>query len=167
MRKIHKYILYLIFIFVTVYSYARSLVITETISLNLVTFFSIAFGFYMTSIAIIFNSNYAKKLYKETDPINFGNRKIHTLKKYLLYSGYWSIFSIVSIIISSLRTNQSVSNIIKINLHFIELVNFSLDINKLITSLVLSISAVNVYFMILLLNTILDGLLEESKNELS
>lgn len=60
---------------------------------NLITFISICFGFYLTSLSILFSSNYIKTLYIE-DPKKPTQRKIHTVKEYFKLAIYCSLFTI-------------------------------------------------------------------------
>lgn len=164
MRKTHKVICLIILFLTALFSYCLNAGMTETVSKNLVTFFSVVFGFYMTSIAILYNSSYTKKLYKQIDDKE-QKRGIHKLRDYLLASGYCSVSSIVSIIIFTLIASKSSSGNLKSRFHSlsIPLVNFSVDLDLLLTSIIFGIAAVNVFFILLLLNTILDGMTEQSK----
>ncbi len=137
---------------------------TEIASKNLVTFFSVAFGFYMTSIAILYKSSYAKSLYKQIDDRE-QQRGIHKLKKYLLASGRCSIVSIGSIILFTLFSTKNDAGVLEIGLQSLSafFMNFSIDLNLLLASFTFGVSAVNVFFMILLFNTILDGMVEEAR----
>ena len=71
--------------------------ISDTTAQNLVTFFSVVFGFYTTSVAILYSASYTKKLHEYIDE---KQQKWGTqiLKSYLLTSGYCSSFSILLII---------------------------------------------------------------------
>lgn len=44
---------------------------------------SITFGFYLTSLSILFSSKYLGTLYDDIDPLIPTQRKIHTLKHYI------------------------------------------------------------------------------------
>ncbi len=52
-------------------------------STSLITFMSITFGFYLTSLSILFSSKYLGTLYDDIDPLIPTQRKIHTLKHYI------------------------------------------------------------------------------------
>lgn len=161
----HKKIIFSIFFSMLFLSYACSMKLSESVVQCLITFFSIAFGFYMTCIAIIYNTSYTKRLHSEEDSKILGRRKIHTLKYYFLFSGYWSIFSIVSIIAYSAVAHESAQGHLLLN---VPAINFpytliQINLNLLVGKLIYSISAVNVYLIALFLNTILDGMVEESR----
>lgn len=160
MKKIHKIISFIILISITLICYILDTKITETASQNLVTFFSVVFGFYMTCIAILYSASYTKKLYKELDPNDKTKRKIDTLKRYFLTSGYWSILSITAIIIYTLFSKK-VDGSLSFGFESIS----NLNVNLLINGIILGISAVNIFYMLLLLHTILDGIIEEAKND--
>lgn len=165
MRRIHKVISILLFICVVIVSYKFQLLITEAVSQNLTTFFSVVFGFYITGMAIIYSAKFSRALYEETDPLQPWQRKIHTLKNYFQVSGYWAMFSITSVIVYSLASikDQSGNLIVDIPSCVLPVVNFKLDVGLLISSMVFSIASINIFFMILLLNTMIDGMLLEAK----
>ncbi len=163
MRKTHKVLSGVIFIFSVVFCYMLGVHITEAASQNLVTFFSVVFGFYMTCVAILYGSSYVKRLYKELDPLDKSKRKIHTLRSYFFITSYWSIFSITLIIIVTLfATKTNGAFVFKIK--NIVLYHFSVNLSLLINGIILGVAAINVFYMLLLLNTILDGMIEETKN---
>lgn len=60
---------------------------------NIITFISIAFGFYLTSISILFSSKYIKTL-NEEDKKQPVQRQIHTLKAYFTLSVYSALLTI-------------------------------------------------------------------------
>lgn len=147
MKKTHKWIAFAIFFIVGIVSfYLQALIKIENFQI-LVTFFSIVFGFYITAIAILYNSNYIRELYKKKNSEG-SKRNIHILRDYLWISGCWSVISIVILIIFSLLvTNQS-------NL---------LSESLIIHSIVLGISSVNIFFMLLLFKHIVAALVLEAK----
>lgn len=161
MYKSHKIVSFLVFFSSIVFAYLSEVKITEAISQNMVTFFSVVFGFYMTSLAILYSTRYAKKLHKEIDPKNNNQRKIHTLKNYFHLSGTWSIFSIISIICYMLKAKVD-DGVLAIGLNPIIIFKAEINTDLVISSIILAISAVNIYLMFLLLNTILDGMIEEA-----
>ena len=118
----------------------------------------------MTSIAILYNAAYTKSLHKKIDE-KLQKRGTHILKSYLLTSGYWSIFSIVSIIIFTVFATKKNAGIlyVKITPLTLPFIDTIIDINLLLSSVLFGISALNIFYMLLLMNTIIDGLIEESK----
>jgi hypothetical protein len=121
--------------------------ITESLMQNFITFLSITFGFYMTSLSVLYNSKYIKKLYDEIDPKKPAQRKIHTLKNYFRDSAYWSLFSIGLLIIYSLTTKVESSTLL---------------LNSFFESLLVSVVFVNFIFMFLLFKVFINGLIDES-----
>ncbi|WP_320346238.1 hypothetical protein [Sulfurovum sp.] len=121
--------------------------ISESLMQNFITFLSITFGFYMTSLSVLYNSKYIKKLYDEIDPKKPTQRKIHTLKTYFKNSAYWSLFSIGLLMIYSLIT---------------KIENNVLDLNAFFESILVSVVFINFIFMILLFKVFINGLIEES-----
>lgn len=166
MRKIHKHISLIIFIIVGLISCKFNFSVTEAVSQNLTTFFSVVFGFYITGLAIIYSAKFSKSLYDEIDPFQPTKRKIHTLKQYFKISGYWALFSIVSVIVYTLFAKKDVDGtlVIPISNLIIPFVDFQLNSGLLLSSLVFSISSINVFLMILLLNQMIDGMVLEAKN---
>lgn len=156
MKKSHKIISIIIFLFVFVFSYYARFPVTTTVVQLLVTFFSIAFGFFITSIAILYNSSYLKELYNYIDKKN-QKRGIHILIIYFRTSIYWSFISIGTIVLYSLLINID-------NLKETQVIFIGYDIQNVISSLVLSISCVNALFIFLLVNVILNGMSHEAKS---
>ena len=106
MKKNHKIASVLILLATAVMAFLFKAKMTDTVAQNLVIFLSVIFGFYIISIGILYNATYTKNLHKQIDK-KAQKRGIHILKSYLLISGYWSIFSIVSIILFSTFATQS------------------------------------------------------------
>lgn len=121
--------------------------ISESLIQNFITFLSITFGFYMTSLSVLYNSKYIKKLYDEIDPKKPIQRKIHTLKNYFQNSAYWSLFSIGLLIVYSLITKVE---------------NSTLILNTFFESFLVSVVFVNFIFIFLLFKVFMNGLIEES-----
>lgn len=163
MTLIHKRIFAIIFLLVLCSCYFCDIKMTETVATTLVTFFSVVFGFYMTTIAILYNSSYAKTLYKQIDNQE-QKRGIHKLKSYLSTSGYWSIASIALIIIYiTLATKNDLGNfVLGYPPYALPICNFSINLELLVPSIIFSFSVVNVFFMLLLLRAILNGLIYEA-----
>lgn len=121
--------------------------ISESLIQNFITFLSITFGFYMTSLSVLYNSKYIKKLYDEIDPKKPNQRKIHTLKNYFKNSAYWSLFSI-GLLMTYLLIVKIESNILVLNTFF--------------ESILVSVVFVNFIFMVLLFKVFINGLIDES-----
>lgn len=164
MKKIHKIFSSLILLTITFITFLFEAKMTATTSQSLVTFFSVVFGFYMTSIAILYNAAYTKSLHKKIDG-KLQKRGTHILKSYLLTSGYWSIFSIVSIVTFTVFATKNNAGIlyVKITPLTLPFIDKIVDINLLLSSVLFGISALNIFYMLLLMNTIIDGLVEEAK----
>jgi len=145
----HKSILFIIglLIFGTTYFLAE-INISESMIQNFITFLSITFGFYMTSLSVLYNSKYIKKLYDEIDSKKPTQRKIHTLKSYFKNSAYWTLFSIAFIMTCSLFSSINQNNI--------------LDLYTFFEALIIMIISLNFIFMFLLFRIFLDGLIYEA-----
>ena len=165
MKKVHKVLSGVLLLTTIVITFVLDMKITDTAAKSLVTFFSVVFGFYITSIAILYNSSYIKVLHEIVDQ-ELKMRGTQILKSYILTSGYWSIFSISAIIVyttyaspgdgtSILRTN-----ITPFDIPFTE---SQVNMNNLISSMLFGISVLNIFYMLLIMHTILDGMVEEGK----
>lgn len=134
-------------------SYIFEFPITNYTAQNLITAFSIFFGFYLTTISTLFGSKYMSKL-KESNEVMHRYTDDIVVYKYFLISGSWSIFSIVSILILSLVSRlNSYSEIIVLE---------NLEVTALLNSLVIGISSVNILFVLIVFRMLLGGLLHEN-----
>jgi len=145
----NEHMKYLVFIAVGIFgtSFFIDVSISESLMQNFITFLSITFGFYMTSLSVLYNSKYIKKLYDEIDPRKPTQRKIHTLKNYFKNSAYWSLFSIGLLMSYSLITKVE---------------NSTLVLNAFLESILVAVVFVNFVFMFLLFKVFINGLVEES-----
>lgn len=66
----------------------------EHFTSSIITFISICFGFYLTSLSILFSSKYIKTLNVE-DVQKPTQRKIHTIKEYFKLAIYCSLLTII------------------------------------------------------------------------
>ncbi len=149
MYKIHKIYLFLGIVIIYFFNYLVKISISESLMQNFITFLSITFGFYMTSLSVLYNSKYIKKLYLEIDKIKPTQRKIHTLKIYFTNSAFWSLFSIFISMIYSL--------VAKVD-------NNILIINQFFENILIVVIFTNFIFIFLLFKIFINGLIEEGKN---
>lgn len=129
------------------FSFVINIKLSESVIQNFITFVSITFGFYMTSLSVLYNSKYIKKLYDEIDPQKITQRKIHTLKAYFKYSAYWALFTISFTLLCSMIANVD-DNI--------------LQLNVLVEGLLISILSINLVFTTLLFKVFINGLMTEA-----
>jgi hypothetical protein len=167
MKKIHKKISLSIFIFISLLSYFLKVSITDVSAQLLVNFFSVVFGFYITSIAILYNSSYIKTLHATINQEN-NKRGTHELRDYLLVFGYWSIISTTTIIIFSIISTKDNYGVMTSN--YFELIskdffNEFVNINKIFTSIIIAISSINIFYMVLLMHTIVNGMMSEARSK--
>ena len=104
--KKHKKVLFSIFCIVFIISIGYFLTLKQTVITkeffeftkalisNIITFMSITFGFYLTSISILFSSEYIKNFRQEDKKIPT-NRQIHTLKQYFEIAIYCVLLTII------------------------------------------------------------------------
>lgn len=164
MKTNHKILSIIIFSLVLLSSFLFKAKLTNETAQSLVTFFSVVFGFYITSIAILYNSTYAKNLHALIDK-KAQKRSSQILKSYLLISGYMSIFSISIIIIFIMLTTQSSSFVLSTNIAplIVPFFEIKVDLNILPSSVIIGFSGVNIFYMLLIFNTIIDAMIEETK----
>lgn len=164
MKQIHKIISHLILFSAVITSYAFKLQMTDDTAQNLVTFFSVVFGFYMTSIAILYNASFTKRLHTQIDNKE-QKRGTHILKSYLLIIGYWLILSICLIIFFTTLADKNNEGILNIRLNTFSLpwTHVKIDASLLVTSGLFGIAVLNIFYMLLLMHIIVDGMIEEAK----
>lgn len=160
MKKVHKIasgVILLAAVFIAFFFEAQ---MTDATAQGLVTFFSVVFGLYMTSIAILYNTSFTKSLHKQIDE-KIQKRGTHILKSYLLIIGYWSIFSITSIIIFTTCATRNDGGILstRIGPFSLPVIDKALDLNLLLSSGLFGIAVLNIFYMLLLMNTIIDGMI--------
>ncbi|WP_265658551.1 hypothetical protein [Francisella philomiragia] len=120
-----------VFIVVYVFGYFNLLEISKDTFNTLITSLSIVFGFYISSLAILFNSNFVKNLRVEDELIKKSQLKIHTFIAYFQSSFIWvSISLFICLFFSFLH--ESVYSV---------LINFSI-----IKALIVSTLSINLFF---------------------
>lgn len=135
----------------------------ETVQ-SIITFLSITFGFYMTSLSVLYRSNYSRKLFKRIDPKKQSQREIHTLAKYFKYASYCSIISILLFI--SLATIELNENILSFFQSLRIKFNRGILIKNIwIKSSLFSLLSINIIFAFLLLKIFINGFFYEASEE--
>lgn len=167
MYKHHKALAVMLFFVVLVVSYKAKLALTDNLIGNLITFFSIVFGFYMTVLAVLFGSDFSKRLRREEDPKIRVQTKLHTLKIYFSYSLFTSLIAITSLLTMSLIGMVAVDGQKRfINNECLALWGHSLCGAQFLTSVVLGLVVIDIMFIWLLLRVLFNGFLEEGdRNE--
>lgn len=165
MKLIHRVLCILLFLTVTFICYILKAKLTEALSQNLVTFFSISFGFFTTAIAIIFNSAYLKQLYAQITPSG-DKREIHIFSHYLKLSAYWSIGSIVIILAYMMFASKAGidGNTLVLNLGQYILRGVAINLDCLASAVIFGISSVNIFMMALVFNSLLYGLVLQAND---
>lgn len=141
-----KYKIILLFLTINFLFYFLPVEITESLMQNFITFLSITFGFYMTSLSVLYSSKFIKKLHSEVDNKIKTQTKLHTLTAYFRNSAIWSIISIIVLFIYSL---------------FFKAVDNYIQIDPIFEALLISILSINFLYLFLLLKVFLNGLMEE------
>lgn len=155
---------WIIFLAVFCIAFFFDVQMTDAISQKLLTFFSVVFGFYMATVAILYNASYTKSLHKQIDK-KIQKRGTHILKSHLLISGYWSIFSITSIILFSICATKDADGVLSTQIapFALPFTDKSLDLNLLLSSGLFGTAVINIFYMLLLMHTIIDGMIEEAR----
>lgn len=132
---------------------------------DLVTFFSIVFGFYLTAMSILYGSNFTKRLYKEEDPKKKTQTKLHTLTAYFKISSFASICSIVLLLIAGMLelTKADSAQQPSCNALF-SLGKFGVCWVDIFTSIAVGMLATNIFFMTLLFKIFFDAFVEEGRS---
>lgn len=160
MYRHHKILALILFTIVVGASYKGELQVTNDFVANLITFFSIVFGFYLTGLSILFGSNYSKRLRQEEDSRKKTQTKLHTLKAYFNFSSFASLSSIVLLLITSLM-GMTVDSKHKAFSECMPIWKISVCWDQLFLSLALGLAAINIMFMYLLFQVFFNGFLEE------
>jgi len=166
MYKYHKILACILFCAVFFASYMAELKLTKDFITNLITFFSIVFGFYLTGLSILFGTKFSKRLRQEEDPRKNTQTKLHTLRAYFNFSSFASLSSIVFLLFISLMgmTIDCEHKVITEQLSLGGVVILYWD--KLLTAVSLGLAATNIMFMCLLFQVFFNGFIEEGrKNE--
>ena len=164
MKKSHKIASCVILLVAGFMAFRFKAQMTDVAAQSLVTFFSVVFGFYMTCIAIFYNASYTKSRHKYIDK-KTQKRGTHILKSYLLVSGYCSIFSVALIILFTTFATKDTGGILSTRIPGLALpfTDKMLDSNLLLSSSLFGLSALNIFYMILLMKTVVDGMIEEAR----
>ncbi len=150
------------FLVTSFFCYHLRAVMTETVSQNLVTFLSIVFGFHITSVAILYNSSILKRMHDQIDK-NKNARGTHKLASYLRKSGYYLIGSIVIIIAFGMFATADDMGVLSLDFgDSITLFSSSINIDLLISSVIFGGVSINIFFMVLILRAIINGMLSEA-----
>ena len=128
-----KKIIYGVVLFILISSSQYFLIgkfsISNDLITNIITFLSIIFGFYITSLAIFVTSQYVSNLYKIVDKENQTVTLLHTLVKNYKTGLTVILVSILYLLFLSFTINQSLDKSILLNnfkvLHFLPLVIFN------------------------------------------
>ena len=169
MYSSHKVLCLFNFALVFLASFCFDFILTESTTQNLVTFFSILFGFYITAASVLYGSVYAKGMYKKIDDKIPSQTQLHTIRLYFRSSAILTLFSIFVIILFSLIAMPNDVGILHLDPPAYEIHIFRYDvtipIELICVSAVLSMAATNLVLSNLLLKVFLIGLVEEARSE--
>ena len=106
MHKIDNILIIVIFILTSLLFYFFKLDYNDVFYSNVITYLSISFGFIITSLSILYNSEYIKQLYKNKDYESNTLTVLHRLGRYYKINIYYSIFLILHFIILNQITQK-------------------------------------------------------------
>lgn len=115
MRRIILLVVLLLSISTGQYFLIGNLSISGDLITNLLTFFSIIFGFYITSLAIFVTSQYVSDLYKITDKNNQSVTLLHTLVRNYKFGLSVILISILYFLILNFSIDQTGSKLLLLN----------------------------------------------------
>lgn len=153
-----------VFLVITILAYLLRVGMTEAISQNIVTFMSIAFGFYMTSVAVLSGSGYARYLY---GVVQKNRRGIHVLRDYFRVGGLWSLYSIAMVLLYTIAAEKDIGGYLRVFAGTVPYATgiFAIDPGTLILSCLFGIVSVNFILMTFIFNVILDNLVASSVDQ--
>ena len=106
MHKIDNILIIVIFILTSLLFYFFKLDYNDVFYSNVITYLSISFGFIITSLSILYNSEYIKQLYKNKDYESNTLTVLHRVGRYYKINIYYSIFLILHFIILNQITQK-------------------------------------------------------------
>jgi len=149
MAKLHRTLAIFIFFISFVLSFLLGIHMTESAASGFLTAFAIITGFYITSITVIINSTSVGRLYRTEDKDLPGQTLLQTYKKYFSNSFYWSITATVLMILYLLDFDIKIPNYLTL----------------IIDPILISVSAVNIFWSVVIFQTIMAIMLYEGKDK--
>lgn len=134
----------------------------ESTTGHFVTFFSIVFGFYLTTLSIFYGSSFTRRLYNEEDPLIKTQTKLHTLNKYFKFSSATSMAAILLLLVGSLFGVGSYDHLKggssgeRQHVHL-----FEVCWETIFTGVSVGMIFVNIFFMIILFRILFNAFVEE------
>jgi len=110
MKKIIKFIIGIAVLSALQYFLLGDFCLKSDIISSIITFLSIVFGFYITSLAIFVTSSYVAELYKITDQNNKSVTLLHTLISNYRFGLTFILSTILYLLILQFIINQSVDD---------------------------------------------------------
>lgn len=155
MKKIIYIILFLIGGSLTQWYFFSNFKFNTEIFGNSITFLSIIFGFYITSLAIFVTSKYVSDLYKITDQQDKSVTLLHTLLNNYKFGLSITLSSLAYIIFAQFFIETSLPDN-----------NFLyLDKNKVFLP-IMSILVINFYYCFIMLNDLIKVIIQEAKKRI-
>jgi hypothetical protein len=146
---------------------AAKFTISETSVQGLLTFLSIAFGFYVSAIATLFSSQFVKSLHQQIDA-RLGERGTHSLARHFRFYFLTAAFSIAVILM--LTSTATVLNGGRLDFPFAALVlwqskTLTLSLNSVAEGIICGLAIVNFYYTVVLANSVLSALVVEASKK--
>ena len=149
----HKWSMMIFFLIIFILSLSFEFKVNKESVNNLITFFSIIFGFYLTASSVLYGSKFSLRLSNEEDKLINTQTKLHTLKKYFHFSSIVSIISTTMLVIIGMLNWTIDSKIDSKESNNI--------FSEIFVSFCLGLSAVNIVLIFILLKIFFNAFVEE------
>ena len=150
-----KKIIYLVVLFIIIslsqYFFIGKFSVSNDLITNIITFLSIIFGFYITSLAIFVTSQYVSSLYKIIDKENQTVTLLHTLVRNYKIGLTVILISILYLLFLNFFINQTLEKV--------------LLLNNLKTLPFLSVVIFNFVYSYKMLSDLINVIIQEAKNK--
>lgn len=165
MYKRHKISVWTIFILsFCALTYCRYEINKDAVS-NLITFFSIVFGFCFTAFSSLYGSGFSRRLYEEEDPSLNSQTKLHTLKSYFKISSLVFLSStLLLILISLFGSKDCLEECQNIGKWCVLIKEQEYCFISLLSAAAVSLSVVSILFIYFLLKIFLNAFVEEGSS---
>lgn len=122
---------------------------------NIITFLSILFGFYVTSLAIFVSSTYVSSLSSLTDPQQKNRTLLHTLTENYKYGLVLSLLTISYLLVINFYYENYSDSVLAV-----------VSMSEYLTLPLIGIISLNLLFSYLMLNDLIRIIIQEGKSKL-
>lgn len=133
------------------YYFFRDFKFNVSLFSDIVTFLSIVFGFYITSLAIFITSQYVSDLYKVVDEKNRSLTLLHTLTNNYKFGLLLTLVSLLYFIMIQFVIKADINN--------------EVSLGSVITFPILALLIINFIFCFIMLNDLVNIIIQEGKRK--